>query len=139
MRISFQSPDCCFTAELDQSQTSREILKCLPLDSKVSLWGKEIYFQIGIANVPFSKVSFEVNIGDVAYWPDGKCLCVFFGATPFSKDEKPVPAIPVIVIGKTTVIPPDFDKIQSGQPIRVISVLDERSKKSVQPERKLAD
>jgi hypothetical protein len=40
-----------------------------------------------------------VEVGDVAYWPDGEALCLFFEATPASSDERPRAASAVNVIG----------------------------------------
>jgi len=37
--------------------------------------------------------------GDIAYWPKADALCVFFGPTPLSTDERPVAAYPMKKIG----------------------------------------
>ena len=42
----------------------------------------------------------EVNELDVAYWPEGKALCLFFGPTPISKDGKILAYSPVNIVGK---------------------------------------
>lgn len=39
-------------------------------------------------------------MGDVAFWGNGEMLAVFFGRTPMSLGEDPVPADRVNVIGK---------------------------------------
>lgn len=39
-------------------------------------------------------------MGDVGYWPSGNALCLFFGPTPASVDEKPKAASPVTVVGR---------------------------------------
>ncbi len=41
-----------------------------------------------------------VELGDVAYWPQGPCMCLFFGMTPKSRDGKIIPASAVNVFGK---------------------------------------
>jgi hypothetical protein len=40
-----------------------------------------------------------VELYDVAYWPPGQALCLFYGPTPLSKDEIK-PYSPVNIIGK---------------------------------------
>ena len=42
----------------------------------------------------------EVNELDVAYWPDGNALCLFYGPTPISKEGKILAYSPVNIIGK---------------------------------------
>ena len=37
---------------------------------------------------------------DVAYWPTGKAICLFFGPTPIGKEGEIKPYSPVNVIGK---------------------------------------
>ena len=37
--------------------------------------------------------------GDIAYWPKAGALCIFFGPTPFSTDDKPVTPYPMKKIG----------------------------------------
>jgi hypothetical protein len=118
MRISFQSPNCCFLAEFNQSPAAQEIIKHLPLDAQASRWQDEIYFETNITAA--DKSTLEVNVGDIAYWPEGKCICVFFGPTPASSTGKPVPASPVVIIGKTDSRPDELRKIKEGDQIKVI-------------------
>jgi len=46
-----------------------------------------------------------VRLNDVAYWPTGKAICLFYGFTPIGKPGEITPASPVNVIGK--IILPD--------------------------------
>ncbi len=57
--------------------TTKEISRSLPIESKVSMWGDEIYFDIGI-HAPEEGATLDVNVGDIAYWAQGQCLCIFF-------------------------------------------------------------
>lgn len=38
----------------------------------------------------------------MAFWPPGKALCIFFGRTPASTDERPKAASAVLPIGRVT-------------------------------------
>jgi len=118
MQISFYTPHCSFVAEFNFCLTAQEITKHLPLFAKVARWGDEIFFETGILASDY-KATLEVNVGDVAYWPEGKCLCVFFGKTPASTTDRPVPASPVVVIGKTLASVDELRSIKAGEQIRV--------------------
>jgi hypothetical protein len=80
-------------------ETVKAILDALPVESRVNRWGDEIYFTIPVEVGPENTTS-KVEVGDVAYWPPGKALCIFFGPTPISEDDRPKPASPVNVVGK---------------------------------------
>jgi hypothetical protein len=46
----------------------------------------------------------EVNELDVAFWPKGKALCLFFGPTPISKDGKILAYSPFNIVGKPSLV-----------------------------------
>ncbi len=79
--------------------TNKAIDKALPIKSKAQTWGNEIYFDTGI-DAPVDGATMDVAVGDLAYWPEGKCLCIFFGRTPMSGSDKPVSASEVVIVGK---------------------------------------
>lgn len=41
-----------------------------------------------------------VDLMDVAYWPQGRAICLFFGPTPISKKGEIKPYSPVNINGK---------------------------------------
>lgn len=118
MKVLFKTETFSFNAELNTSPAAIKIKNSLPLESEVSIWGDEIYFNIGII-APEDGKTMDIEIGDVGYWPNGKCLCIFFGPTPASKNERPVPASHVVVIGKTNASQEKLRKIKNGERIRV--------------------
>ncbi len=120
MQISFQTPTYRFLVEFNQTPAAREIIKNLPVDSVVEQWGDEIYCKTGIM-APGIPMTLDVNLGDVAYWPEGKCVCVFFGRTPRSTSDKPVPAGPVVVIGKTLTDASELRQIKAGDVIKMVA------------------
>ena len=87
---------------LDESlnpETVEDVLKAMPIDSTVSMWGDEIYFLTSI-KVKQEKARVDVSVGDIAYWPPGQAICLFFGPTPASRSNEPKAASPVNVIGR---------------------------------------
>ena len=118
MNISIKATQLEFAVELINNPTSKAIFEALPVESTVNTWGDEIYFDSGI-DAPDLGGTTDVSVGDVAYWPEGKCLCVFFGPTPMSSGNKPVPASSVVVIGRTDTLPEELKKVPSGAKISV--------------------
>ena len=88
-------------AKLNGSQTAGQIWDALPIRSFTSLWGDEVYFQIPVkAGIEKGFSSATAEIGDLGYWPEGQCFCIFFGPTPVSKPGEIRPASAVNLIGK---------------------------------------
>ena len=88
-------------AILNDTITAQKFLEILPISSEINLWGNEIYFEIPVeADIENGKV--VMDIGNIAFWPPGNALCIFFGPTPASTDSRPRAASAVTVIGKIT-------------------------------------
>ncbi|HWP78354.1 MAG: cyclophilin-like fold protein [Thermoproteota archaeon] len=85
--------------ELDDSDTSRLILQSLPFTVKINVWGKEIYTEPIPVKAEEENAKDVVELYDVAFWPPGQALCLFFGPTPLSPTQIK-PYSPVNVIGK---------------------------------------
>lgn len=81
-------------------KTVSSFLKCLPLDVAINSWGDEIYTNETPITVGAENAKPLVDLMDVAYWPTGKAICLFFGPTPIGKKGEIKPYSPVNVIGK---------------------------------------
>jgi len=99
-KIIFRTEHASFDGLFNDTEIAREIRKTLPISSTVKRWGDEIYFDVSV-KMANTRPTLDVEIGDVAYWPEGPCLCVFFGKTPASTSRKPRPASPVTIVGHT--------------------------------------
>ena len=64
-------------------------------------------------------VGLDVEVGDVAYWPPGRALCIFWGPTPASRGPEPRAASPVNVFGKVQDRPKDLRDVEDGEAIRI--------------------
>lgn len=118
MKVLFKTDTLQFEADFNDSLTAREIIKNFPLSSTISTWGDEIYFDIGF-KASAQGATMDLKVGDIGYWPQGKCLCVFFGPTPNSTSEDPAPASPVVIVGKTKALKNDLKNIQLGEAVTV--------------------
>ncbi|MFX1343165.1 MAG: cyclophilin-like family protein, partial [Promethearchaeota archaeon] len=66
-------------------RTIDRIVPKLPIASRLHLWKRELYFEIGIRMGSEKSVS-TCNAGAIAYWPQGDAVCLFFEEmTPFNK------------------------------------------------------
>ena len=99
--------------------TLRAIDKVLPLTSTVKVWGDEIYCDTGI-DAPAHPLTAEIDVGDVAYWPEDRCICLFFGKTPLSVTEQPVPSSEVVVIAHVDII--DIEALRKVGPGTTINI-----------------
>jgi len=89
--------------ELDDEsspQTVKSFLKALPFCVDLNVWGEEIYTSPSPISVGEENAKSPVSLNDVAYWPSGKAICLFYGPTPIGKKGEITPASPVNVIGK---------------------------------------
>ena len=94
--------------ELDDSNSPNTIKKFvdnLPFTVGLNLWGEEIYTDESPIQEKEENAKPLVELNDVAYWPTGKAICLFFGPTPIGKKGEIKPSSPVNVIGR--IINPD--------------------------------
>jgi len=80
--------------------TVKQFVEHLPFSLTMNVWGDEIYTSESPVDVPEENAQSPVSLYDVAYWPTGKAICLFFGPTPIGKKGEITPASPVNVIGK---------------------------------------
>lgn len=91
-------------------RTVDTIVRKLPLEGRAALWKEEVYFQIPV-KIGEEKAKGTIEVGDVAFWPMGSALCVFFGTSqPYS---------PVNVLGKIKENLELFSQVKSGATIKV--------------------
>ena len=91
------------TIELDDTnspKTCANILDSLPFSVNAHLWGEEIYTDESPITQAEENAKDLVDLNDVAYWPSGKAICLFFGSTPIGKKGEIKPYSPVNVVGK---------------------------------------
>jgi Uncharacterized conserved protein len=99
-------------------KTAEAIIRATPFESRVNLWGDEIYFRTPV-KAPQEVGEEVVELGAVAYWPPGDALCVFFGPTPVSRPGEIRPASPVNVIGRVKGGLERLKKVKQGERVRV--------------------
>lgn len=109
LRIIARDASITMTAALNDSKTSKELLKLLPFESKAQTWGEEVYFETPL-KMPEDNPHTLAPPGTIAYWPPDHAFCIFFGQTPYS---------PVNILGKLEGDPAIFARVRSGDTIRL--------------------
>ncbi|MGQ4832618.1 MAG: cyclophilin-like fold protein [Candidatus Asgardarchaeia archaeon] len=104
--------------EKKNPRTTKAIIDSLPVESIVNRWGNEIYFEIPV-DVSLENSQEFVEVGDIAYWPPGKALCLFFGKTPVSIDNRPKAYSPVNVIGRIIEGTNVLKRVKDGEKVKL--------------------
>jgi hypothetical protein len=119
LSVSISTNDRSVICELENDAIADALNDVLPLESRISTWGEEIYFPVPVDTEPESLTT-DVDVGDVAFWHEGQSLAVFFGPTPMSgEDGEPVPADDVEVIGGVSEGFSTLDDFRAGEEITV--------------------
>ncbi len=99
-RIKISIGSVKLEADLKPTRTAQAIYEALPIETAVNMWGEEFYCKVPGVKDHRETATSQVKVGDVAFWGVGEMLAIFFGRTPMSMGEDPVPADRVNVIGK---------------------------------------
>ncbi len=105
-------------AWLNDTKTATRVFEKLPITSTVNTWGDEIYFTVPVDAGPENAKEL-VELGDIAYWPPGKAMCIFFGKTPVSKGDEIRPASAVNIIGKVVGDCRLLKRVKDGEEITI--------------------
>ncbi|MBC8157298.1 hypothetical protein H7X64_03940 [Armatimonadetes bacterium] len=103
IKALFPDIDREISIELDDSRspkTVQAILEKLPVEINITKWGDELYTERTQISANEENAKREVDYLDVAYWPEGNALCLFYGPTPISSDGQILAYSPVNIVGK---------------------------------------
>ena len=105
--------------KLRSTNTANAIKNILPFKSIVKTWGDEIYFEIPIEkNIDLESDAKDViNLGEVAYWIDGKCIAIGYGKTPISQNNEIRLAAKTNIWGDAVINIKELNKIKDGDEV----------------------
>ncbi len=106
-----------FEVDLNDSDTANAIWLAAPFEAYTNAWGEEIYFEIPV-NTKLENGRKVLEPGEVAYWPSGKALCIFFGPTPISKGAEAEAISDVSPVGRLVGDPRRFEAV--GDRLKVL-------------------
>jgi len=118
------TPSSNILLELDDTyspNTVNDLIEKLPFTVNLNVWGDEIYTSESPISQPEENAKSPVQLNDVAYWPTGKAICLFYGPTPIGKSGEIIPASPVNIIGK--IVSPDKTILDDVNSKRVTFIL----------------
>jgi uncharacterized protein len=81
IQIPFPELNETVLIKVDDSQspnTVKAILDNLPIEVNINKWGKELYTDKTSIRAQEENAKSEVNLLDVAFWPEGSALCLFY-------------------------------------------------------------
>lgn len=99
VQIRVRVADLQLEGELLDTDCARAIRDGLPLRGEFSVWGDQITLEVPVAHEGERHPTRRVDVGDLAYWAEGRALLLFFGPTPESPAEEPVSPRPVSRVG----------------------------------------
>jgi hypothetical protein len=107
------------SAELNDSPTARKLMSLLPIELNMSRWGDEYYGDCGIKTALSQDSRDIMEVGELAVWPAGNALCIFFGTTPASRGNEPRAVSPVNPVGRLLDSPDALKKLDSSIHVRI--------------------
>jgi len=118
-KIIIKAGEIAARAALNESATAMAIWQALPIEGSANTWGEEIYFRIPVSHDLEADAKEVVELGELAYWPQGEAFCIFFGATPISSPGEIRPASAVNIVGQVLGDPKAFLSVPSGASVRI--------------------
>jgi hypothetical protein len=119
MRIRILWPAGQATALLRSTPTSAALWDALPISSRASTWGDEVYFGTAVSVPREDDAQQVVEPGTVAYWTDGDSLALPFGPTPISRGDECRLASACNILGALEGDAQVLRTVRQGDPIRV--------------------
>ncbi len=104
----------------DATPTTDALISALPFEGKASRWGDEVYFGAPFHTDLEGDARADMDVGEVAYWPDGDALALFFGKTPASIDDRPRAYSKCNIVGKAVSDPTILGTVRPGARVRLI-------------------
>ena len=107
--------------KLRSTKTASAIKNILPFKSIVKTWGEEIYFEIPIKeSLDLENDAKDIiNVGEIAYWIEGKCIAIGYGKTPISIGNEIKLAARTNIWGDALLNIKELNKIKDGDEVVV--------------------
>jgi uncharacterized protein len=122
VRIRFDFGPLTLDAELLDTPTADAVAAALPITASVLTWGEEVYFEIPVEVAREREARALVTPGEIAYWPDGRCIAIGFGRTPISQGDETRLASPCNVFAQVLGDVKTLGQVKAGTRVTVSAV-----------------
>ncbi|MHB8109945.1 MAG: cyclophilin-like fold protein [Syntrophorhabdaceae bacterium] len=119
MKIRIVAGSVSVDGELGETGCAKAVEAILPIEAPVNEWGDEFYFTVEVHAPLDATATRSVKAGDIGYWPPGNAIAIFYGPTPLSSGQDPVPASEVNMIGKIMGDPKVLKRAKGARSIRI--------------------
>lgn len=118
-RIRFDFGTVTLEAELLDTPTAKAVAAALPISSSALTWGEEVYFDVPVEVKREAGARAVVELGEIAYWPEGPAIALGFGRTPISKGSEIRLASPCNIFAKAISDMKALGKVRAGTKVKV--------------------
>jgi uncharacterized protein len=118
-RIRFEFSGFALDADLLDTPTANAVLAALPLTSKASTWGEEVYFEVPVRVAREADARAVVTPGEIAYWPEGPAIAIGYGRTPISHGDETRLASPRNVFAHAIGDVKGLAVVKAGTPVKL--------------------
>ncbi|HEY2230286.1 MAG TPA: cyclophilin-like fold protein [Xanthobacteraceae bacterium] len=118
-RIRFDFGTLTLDAELLDTPTARLVPAALPTASAAQTWGQEVYFEVPVVAAREADARAVVVPGEIAYWPERRCIAIGFGRTPISQGDETRLASPCNIFAKALSDVKALAKVKAGVRVKV--------------------
>ena len=120
-KINLKFSSYTINIKLRSNKTASAIKNILPFKSIVKTWGEEIYFEVPITqDISLEKDAKDIiNLGEIAYWVEGKCIAIGYGKTPISQNSEIRLAAKTNIWGDALLNIKELNKIKDGDEVVV--------------------
>jgi hypothetical protein len=121
-RVKITAGAVVIEAELLETPTATAIYDSLPIKSRASTWGDEVYFATPVSVAREADARDVVQPGEIAFWVEGDSIAIGFGRTPISRSDEIRLAAATNIWAKALDDVTQLKVVKAGDPITVEAV-----------------